>query len=166
MSRRRPGRIAAKGSSPEALRMQNITSIAYLDFVRAASRGSADVRVHQPLAARVMATRLMPNDYKVAFRLWTWTWLSLVPVAMAIGNVYSWWWTPALVALLAIAQSFTRLKTAAAFVVDYAKEDELFYDIMLQLGVLRVSENQRPGEKTGCRLDNCGYERLVRSTGT
>jgi hypothetical protein len=129
--------------------MQNITSIAYPDFVRAASRGSADVRVHRPLAARVMATSLMPNDYKVAFRLWTWIWLSLVPVAMAIGSVTSWWWTPALIVLLAMAQSITRLKTAAVFVVDYAKEDELFYDIMVQLGVMRVSEAQRPGEITG-----------------
>lgn len=129
--------------------MQNISSIAYLDFVRAASCGAADIRVHKPLAARVMATSLIPNEYKVAFRLWTWIWLSLVPVAMAIGSVYSWWWTPVLVALLAIARSFTRLKTAAVFVVDYAREDELFYDIMVQLGVMRVSEIQWPGEITG-----------------
>jgi hypothetical protein len=123
--------------------MQNITSIAYLDFLRASSRGSADIRVHRQLAARVMASRLMPNDYKLAFRLWTLIWLSMVPVALVIGSLYTWWWTPILAALLALAQSFTRSKTASMFIVDYAKEDELFYDIMVTLGVMRVGERAR-----------------------
>lgn len=120
--------------------MQNITSIGYLDFLRACSRGSADISVHRKLAQRVMASRLMPNDYKLAFRLWTLIWLSMVPVTLVVGSQYSWWWTPVLVAVLALAQTFTRAKTASMFIVDYAKEDELFYDIMVMLGVLRVSE--------------------------
>ena len=102
--------------------------------------GSAEVSVHRQLASHVMDTSLMPRDYRLAYRLWTWIWLSLVPVALAIGSLYSWWWTPALVALLATAQAVTRSRTAKAFIVDYAREDELFYDIMVQLGVLRVSE--------------------------
>lgn len=123
--------------------MQNITSIGYLDFVRASSRGSADIRVHRQLAARVMASSLIPYDYKVAFRLWTWIWLSLIPVALLVGSLYSWWWTPALVLLLTLAQAITRSKTASMFIVDYAKEDELFYDIMVMLGVMQVSERER-----------------------
>jgi hypothetical protein len=90
-----------------------------------------------------MASRLMPNDYKLAFRLWTLIWLSLVPVALVIGSLYTWWWTPILAALLVLAQSFTRSKTASMFIVDYAKEDELFYDIMVTLGVMRVGERAR-----------------------
>ena len=120
--------------------MQNISSLAYADFLRASKDGSAEVSVHRQLASHVMDTSLMPRDYRVAYRLWTWIWLSLVPVALAIGSLYSWWWTPALVALLATAQAVTRSRTAKAFIVDYAREDELFYDIMVQLGVLRVSE--------------------------
>jgi hypothetical protein len=91
-----------------------------------------------------MDTSLIPRDYRFAYRLWTWIWLSLVPVALAIGSLYSWWWTPALVALLVMAQAITRSRTATSFIVDYAREDELFYDIMVQLGVMRVSENPRP----------------------
>jgi hypothetical protein len=90
-----------------------------------------------------MSTSLIPDDYKVAFRLWTWIWLSLVPVALVIGSTYSWWWTPVLMAMLVTAQSFSRSKTASMFIVDYAKEDELFYDIMVTLGVMRVSERSR-----------------------
>jgi predicted permease len=123
--------------------MQNISSIGYLDIQRASSRGSAQVSVHRQLAARVMSTSLIPDDYKVAFRLWTWIWLSLVPVALVIGSTYSWWWTPVLMAMLVTAQSFSRSKTASMFIVDYAKEDELFYDIMVTLGVMRVSERSR-----------------------
>lgn len=120
--------------------MQNITSIEYLDFLRACSRGSADIRVNRKLAQRVMASKLMPKDYKVAFRLWTLIWLSMVPVAIVVGSLYSWWWTAVLVAMLTLAQVFTRSKTASMFIVDYAKEDELFYDIMVTLGVIRVRE--------------------------
>ena len=123
--------------------MQNISSLAYADFVRASRAGSVDVEVHPQLASHVMDTSLMPKDYRFAYRLWTWIWLSLVPVALAIGSLYSWWWTPALVALLVMAQAITRSRTATSFIVDYAREDELFYDIMVQLGVMRVSENPR-----------------------
>ena len=123
--------------------MQNISSLAYADFLRASRAGSVDVSVHRQLASHVMDTSLMPKDYRLAYRLWTWIWLSLVPVALAIGSLYSWWLTPALVALLAVAQAITRARTATSFVVDYAREDELFYDIMVQLGVMRVSENRR-----------------------
>jgi hypothetical protein len=123
--------------------MQNITSIGYQDFLRATSRGAVHVSVHRQLAARVMSTSLIPNDYKVAFRLWTWIWLSLVPVTLVIGSLYSWWWMPVLIAMLLVAQSFTRSKSASMFIVDYAKEDELFYDIMVTLGVIRVSERSR-----------------------
>lgn len=119
--------------------MQNISSIGYLDFVKAPSTGAVDICVHQRLATHVMATSLIPNDYRLAYRLWTWIWLSLVPVALVVGSLYSWWWTPAIVLLLVIAQSLTSCKTASMFVVDYAREDELFYDIMVQLGVMRVS---------------------------
>jgi hypothetical protein len=123
--------------------MQNISSIGYLDFLCASSRGSAHVSVHRQLAVRVMSTSLIPDAYKVAFRLWTWIWLSLVPVALVIGSTYSWWWTPVLMAMLVTAQSFSRSKTASMFIVDYAREDELFYDIMVTLGVIRVSERSR-----------------------
>ncbi|MEQ9560917.1 MAG: hypothetical protein RLN69_00240 [Woeseiaceae bacterium] len=123
--------------------MQNITSIGYQDFLRASSRGAAHVSVHKQLAARVMSTSLIPDDYRMAFRLWTWLWLSLVPVALVIGSAYSWWWTPMLIATLLVAQSITRSKTASKFVVDFAREDELFYDIMVTLGVLRVTERRR-----------------------
>jgi hypothetical protein len=50
---------------------------------------------------------------------------------------------PVLIAMLLVAQSFTRSKSASMFIVDYAKEDELFYDIMVTLGVIRVSERSR-----------------------
>ena len=120
--------------------MQNLSSIGYLEFLRGCSRGSVEIRVHRQLAERVMASRLMPRDYKFAFRLWTLIWLSLVPVAVAVGLLYSWWWIPVLASLLALAQTFTRTRTASMFIVDYAKEDELFYDIMVTLGVMRVCD--------------------------
>ncbi len=123
--------------------MQNISSIGYLDFVKASRTGAVDISVHRRLAAHVMATSLIPNDYRLAYRLWTWIWLSLVPVALVIGSLYSWWWTPAIVLLLVVAQSKTSSKTASMFVIDYAKEDELFYDIVVQLGVMQVSERTR-----------------------
>jgi hypothetical protein len=123
--------------------MQNISSLAHAEFLKASNAGSVDVSVHRQLAAHVMDTSLMPKDYRLAYRMWTWIWLSLVPVALAIGSLYPWWWTPALVALLVMAQAITRSRTATSFIVDYAREDELFYDIMVQLGVMRVSENPR-----------------------
>ena len=122
--------------------MQNLSSIAYPEFVRAVCAGSAKVWVNKHLASRVMASSLMPKDYRLAYRLWTWVWLSLVPVAMLVGGSYSWAWTPLIVAALCAAQLFTRSKTASTFVIDYSKEDELFYDIMVQLGVMRVSVRQ------------------------
>jgi hypothetical protein len=86
---------AAHGGRTEAARMQNISSLAYADFVMASRAGSVDVEVHPQLASHVMDTTLIPKDYRFAYRLWTWVWLSLVPVALAIGDLF-WWWTPAL----------------------------------------------------------------------
>ena len=118
--------------------MQNISSLEHEDFVRAAETGSAEIVVRTRLARRVMCTSLVPAAYKFAFRLWGWIWLSLLPAGLMAGHVYGWWWSVACGVVLLALSGQSRNRSAAAFVVEYAKESELFYDIMVQTGVMRV----------------------------
>ena len=118
--------------------MQNISSLGHSQFVTAAQRGALAVTVHRKLAARVMRSSLIPDDYKMAFKLWSWIWISLLPAAAAIGYYYSWWLTPAVLCAIFAGYRQTANNSAAQYVFDYARESELFYDIMVQLGIMMV----------------------------
>lgn len=118
--------------------MQNISSLKHSQFLTAADDRTLAVTVHPKLAATVMRTSLIPDDYRLAYKMWPWIWISLVPVAVAVGHLYSWWVTP--VVLIVLLSGFLRTvnSSAARYVFDYAKESELFYDIMVQLGIMTV----------------------------
>lgn len=125
--------------------MKNISSVRHAQFLKAAQQGELDVSVHRKLAAKVMRTSLIPDNYRIAYRLWAWVWISMLPLSAVIGHYHSWWYTPLVLLALLFGYSQTVSNSAAKYVFDYARESELFYDIIVQLGIMTVHPTAESG---------------------
>ena len=107
------------------------------EYLRASDDGEIAVSIHPKLAQKVLKTSLMPKSYKTAQRFRALSWLAAMPAAFLIGYLYSWWFTPAILLTLGAGLFYTYDQTASRYVLDYANRSELFYDIMLELGIIR-----------------------------
>jgi hypothetical protein len=116
---------------------KEVAAITHEDFVKAYRSRQVAAAVDYRLSLRLMETKAVRKEYRAAHLFWTWVWFLSIPAAIGLA-VWVTWWVGLLVFLIGCALPRAIRKSATAFVLEQALEDEGFYNSALECGALRI----------------------------
>ena len=108
--------------------------------------GQATIGIDNKVAYRLI--HLLPKRYQRAQMFWLWIGILSIPLSVLL-MIFTKWWIGLLVVLFVTPAIFkANMKSALQFVLDYAHEDEKFFNYLLESDLLLFKED---------RMDRAGH---------
>ena len=110
------------------------------EFARRYAAGALPLSVDRSLALRVINHSMLPRRYTVAHYVRSWGWLLTALALTAAAVHFRSWAALALLAALTPAMHAAVRRAACREMIEHALEDEAFYRVAVECGVLRFAD--------------------------
>jgi hypothetical protein len=112
----------------------------YSEFVNSWKQQSHNVTVNRSKALQVMNRGILPKQYQYAHIFWTWVWILMYPVGIALMFFTKWW--IGLIFLIFVPGTISTAvkKSAMQFMIDHALENPEFYKFAIEQEII-ILEN-------------------------
>jgi len=106
----------------------------YEEYKLSIQNGEIRVGIDRSDALNVIG--YLPMRYQVAHIFWSWVWILSIPGFICVSIFYKWWIGLILLFVVTPLISGATKDSAAQFVLEYAKESQEFYYMLLNKKVL------------------------------
>jgi hypothetical protein len=127
------------GDQIKAVPMLVAIDISHVDFIKKWKNGEINIHVNKSGAIKAVEAGYLPTGYRGAQTLYGWIWITGLIVALPLMIWYKWW-VGLIVGAISMSLPEALKKTAAQGIIDKALEDEQFYKLVIQHGIVRVSK--------------------------
>jgi len=111
------------------------------EFLEKYRKGLARAHINESDALQILNADIMPKRYFYAHTFWSWVWL----LSLIIGIPIAIWvnrWVGIVIFILGLVLPRAIKSSASGFVLEYALENEDFYNIVIESESLRVEDVQ------------------------
>ena len=109
----------------------------YQKFLELYKSGVIKVHVNKYDAKQLLTTDIMPKKYVYSDIVWSWIWLLSLPVGISLII-----WVNRIIGVIICFLFFfihnAQRQSAAQFVIEYAQEDESFYNFVVDQGIMEI----------------------------
>lgn len=86
--------------------------------------------------------KYLPKRFQAAHAFWSWVFLLSIPAAFVLWYCTKWYWGMLSLFFVTSVINESVRKSACQFVMEHAVEDPVFFESMLQQGLITVVNNQ------------------------
>lgn len=111
----------------------------HTEFVEKYRNGLVRAHINESHALQILNTEMMPNRYFYAHLFWSWIWILALIVGIPLAIWVNTWLG---IVIFVIGLMFPRAikSSASEFVLEYALENEDFYNTVIESESLRIEE--------------------------
>jgi hypothetical protein len=113
--------------------------IDHATLVRLRKEGKAQLGIESSVAVKLVDH--LPTRYRAAVDFWFWVWFLMFPGALVAGFYYSWWAALGLLLMAGPVRHAVK-RSAAEFVLEFATENEDFFNACVERGYLTIRVRQ------------------------
>ncbi len=107
------------------------------EFVEKYQQGLLKVHVNESAALKIANSRVLPKRYQAAHIFWCWIWLLTIPAGIYLIIWVNLWAGIGVLILGPIIKKAVK-RSASEFILDYALENERFYNAVVESKTLRI----------------------------
>lgn len=116
---------------------RSVLHLSHEEFKRKWGAGQINVQVNRRLAMQVMATSVLPANYRCAHYFWMT--VAFLNIPIGLGLLFYKWWVGALTLFFTPIIFKSVRESAAQFMVDHALQDVAFYNTVEAAEVILIS---------------------------
>jgi hypothetical protein len=111
----------------------------YQEYVRLRHEGKVCAGIENSVALKLID--YLPKRYRVANTFWSWVWILSIPGFICVSIFWKWW--VGLLLLFFVTPTISRSvkRSAAEFVLEYASNNELFFNHLVEKDLIVFKEN-------------------------
>ncbi len=106
----------------------------YITFVTERRAGRVRAGIDNSTALRLID--YLPKRYQAAHHFWSWVWMLSIPGFILVAIFVRWWLGLLLLIFVTPTIMGAVKKSAAQFVLEHAEEDEAFFNMLVENGLL------------------------------